>query len=118
MALNKVTEGKVFHWVNDTGADVLSGSLVLMGGIAGVALVDVPAGGSGAVDVAGVFELPKDNAAIGQGVPVYWDADGNPVVGTAAGGCMTATADGNRKVGVAYATAEAADAVVQVKINA
>jgi len=65
---------------------VSSGEVVVQGDLVGVAKLDIPAGKLGALAVSGVFAFPKatgDEAAIGAGLKVYWDA-GNGVVTTAA----------------------------------
>jgi len=118
MALNRICEGKVLNYTNSTGVDIPSGAPVLIGATLGVALTDIPDTLSGPVSIEDVYSLPKDAAIIGQGAKVYFDADGNPVGGTAGSGALTATAEGNVYAGKAYAAATGADATVQVKLNA
>ncbi|HYE40089.1 MAG TPA: DUF2190 family protein, partial [Ramlibacter sp.] len=48
-ATNYSHEGRVIDWVNGTGADVTSGSVVKMGNVLGVALVDIANGATGSV---------------------------------------------------------------------
>ena len=70
MAKNHVQPGKVLDYVNTTGAAIASGSVVVVGALLGVALVDIPVGATGSVAVDGVFSVPKvAGAAIGQGAP-------------------------------------------------
>lgn len=109
MATNHFQPGKVLDWLNSTGADVLSGELVLIGALAGVALVDIPKNAVGSVQIEEVFILPKTaSEAITAGAVVYADADS---------GEITATATGNTRVGVAAYAAAASDATVKVKLN-
>ena len=42
MATNHFQPGKVLDWTNGSGKDVISGELVTIGTLAGVALVDIP----------------------------------------------------------------------------
>lgn len=74
-------------------AAVVSGGVVIKGAIIGVSNVDAAEGETFALDVVGVFTLPKVAAlAIGQGDVVYWDS---------ANGVVTKTAGGNTKLRVA-----------------
>lgn len=80
MAKNLIQAGKVLEYLNATGADISSGSVVVLGSTGdatiGVALVDIPDEMSGAVQIdGGVFELPKVSAAVfKQGESLIWDA--------------------------------------------
>lgn len=57
--------------------------------LVGVALAAIAAGVEGALTVAGVFDFAKDSSDISEGDALYWDADGNPVGGTAGSGAMS-----------------------------
>ncbi|MFD2112576.1 capsid cement protein [Thiorhodococcus fuscus] len=73
MANNYKQSGEVLDWTNATGSDVGSGSVVVVGGILGVALVDIADGARGSVQIQGVFTVPKVEAAvIAQGEPLIW----------------------------------------------
>jgi predicted RecA/RadA family phage recombinase len=48
---------------------------------------------------------------------VYWDAEGNPVGGTAATGAITRVASGNTKIGVCTKAAIATDPGVEFALN-
>lgn len=110
MATNHWQPGRVLDVTNGSGADVLSGDLVLIGEVAGVALVDIPAGSVGSVQIEEVFILPKTaSEAIAAGTAVYLDATTKT---------LTATATDNTRVGVAVYAAGADDATVKVKLNA
>lgn len=106
---NFVRDGKIITFVN-TGAAILSGDVVLIGSIVGVAVADIAATtGSGAVQTEGVFNLIAAAGAWTQGQQLYWDA--SP-------GNFTTTASGNTKAGVAW-TAKASAAVLgDVNLNA
>ncbi|MBI9110106.1 DUF2190 family protein [Maridesulfovibrio ferrireducens] len=108
MAGNHVQIGKTMTWVNSTGADVLSGSPVIVGVLVGIALVDIPDGATGELATEEVWELPKTAAAIEHGAQVYLTP----------GNSITASSSGNTKAGVAFAFAADIDATAQVKLNA
>ena len=110
MATNHFQPGKVLDWTNGSGKDVLSGELVMIGVLAGVALTDIAKDAIGAVQVEEVFELPKTaSEAITAGAVVYQDASTKLV---------TTTDTGNTRIGVAAYAAVEDDATVKVKLNA
>lgn len=75
MANNFKQPGDVITWTNGTGAAVVSGQVVRVGNILGVALVDIASTASGSVALSGVFTVPKVSAAvIAQGESLTWDA--------------------------------------------
>lgn len=89
-------------------AAILSGGVVVMGDMCGVAATDGAVGDEIAVSVEGVFALPKTaGAAIIQGKRLYWDATG---------GAVTTTATGNVQIGYAAYAAASAATVVSVSI--
>jgi hypothetical protein len=47
----------------------------------------------------GILDVPKDTSTFSGMDAVYWNATGNPVVGTAGTGCATSTASGNKFIG-------------------
>lgn len=110
MATNHIQEGAVIDWTNDTGSDVSSGSVVVIGVLVGVALGNIANGEEGRVAIEQVFEVPKNSSlAIDQGDRCYWDvADGN----------INKTAVDNIDAGVAIADAGASDTTVKLKLNA
>ena len=90
-------------------AAVLSGGVVIAGGIVGIASGD--AAPAAPVDVAttGVFELPKTAAnAFALGAVVHWNATTS---------LATSTASGNTKLGVAVEAAPADTATVRVRLS-
>jgi len=101
MASNYVMEGGVIDYT--AGADITSGSVVVVGQQIGVALVDIANGATGSVAVAGVFNLPKlDAAVIAQGEMVAWDASESafddsaitPATGDVTGCCVAMESKG------------------------
>lgn len=117
MALNKIAEGKILDYLNESGSTILSGDPVLVGATLGVALCDIADDAIGSVAICEVFEIRKATGAVSQGALLYWDADGNPVVGASGIGCLTTTDTANVYAGRAYAAAESADATVQIKLG-
>ena len=74
MAKNLVKNGNVKDFLNDTGADIVSGQIVAIGVLLGVAEVDIPIGAVGAVNLNRVWKLPKNPAAdISAGDPLRLD---------------------------------------------
>ncbi len=102
---NMNRRGQTLTWRNTTGALVKGGDLVIIGDVVGVAAVDITDGALGALQMEGVFRLPKDGAAVAVGARVYVDAGG-----------VTAT-PGQNPAGVAWADAAASDSLALVKIN-
>lgn len=74
MADNYVQPGNVIEWTNGTGSAVAAGAVVKVGKILGIALVDIASTAVGAVQITGVFEVPKvSGAVIAQGENLTWD---------------------------------------------
>jgi predicted RecA/RadA family phage recombinase len=72
MATNYVQDGDVIQYT--AGADIVSGAVVKVGAVLGVALTDIANGATGSVAVRGVFSVPKVSAAvIAQGESLTWD---------------------------------------------
>jgi predicted RecA/RadA family phage recombinase len=66
--------GEVVDYVNGTGSAIASNDVVVMGTVLGVALVNIAAGETGAVQIEGVFVVPKvSGAVIAQGETLTWD---------------------------------------------
>lgn len=69
---------------------VAAGDVVVIGSnLVTIAKLDIAANELGAVATEGVFEVAKDASDIGGPGPAYWDADGDPVGGTAGSGAFT-----------------------------
>ena len=90
------------------GSALTAGDVVVQGTLVGIAKVDVAAGALGALAVLGVFDVAKAAVAFTPGAAVYWDADGNPVGGTAGTGAATTVRTGNTFMGFALAAANEA----------
>lgn len=74
MATNFIEEGEVKDWTNDTGVAVVSGQVVKMTNMLGIAVVDIAIAGVGAVRVQGVYLVPKvTNAVFTVGEKLLWD---------------------------------------------
>lgn len=90
-------------------AAVASGDVVIAGSIIGVSNVKAAIGETFALDVVGVFTLPKVSAlAIAVGDKVYWDS---------AAKVVTKTAASNTLLGVATTAAANPSATVNVRLN-
>ena len=90
-------------------AAVTSGSVQVVGTIIGVANTDAAVGETYALNVTGVYELPKTSAlAIAVGDTLYFDA-ANKVVNK--------TSAGNTKIGVAVTAAANPSPSVNVRLN-
>lgn len=73
MANNAKQPGDVITWTN-AGTAVVSGQVVVIGKILGVAQGDIANGASGSVAIDGVFTVPKvSGAVIAQGENLTWD---------------------------------------------
>lgn len=107
-------EGAIFRRNGDKfdytcTADVANGDVIaLPGGIVGVAERGGANGDVIALTTVGVFEFKTDAAAINAGAKVYLKSNGT----------VSATADGNTYLGIAWSEGAAASgATVMVKIN-
>jgi predicted RecA/RadA family phage recombinase len=88
---------------------VLSGGMVIIGSLIGIATATAAVGVPVAVKTTGVFELPKVSAqAWTIGVPIYWD-------GTA--GNATTTSTSNTLIGYASEVAANPSSVGRVRIG-
>lgn len=109
---NMIQPGQTMDFVNSTESPIAGGSLLFFGAdqdMAAVASTTVPPGGSGSARVEGVFRLPKDSAAVGQGDALYATASTGILSATAAAGAVY--------VGRAWEAAAADAAAVAVRIN-
>lgn len=110
-----IQDGK--HIDYTPGSAVDAGDVVFIAAIAGVAPRDIAANTLGSLTIAGVHRIAKATAAINAGADVYWDADGDPVGGTAGSGAATATSTGNTLMGKAVAAAGSGTSHVDVLLN-
>lgn len=73
-------------------AAVTAGDVVVLGtSLVCIAKLDIAAGALGALATEGVFEVPKVTGIISAGAKLYYDADGDPVGGTAGSGAFSTT---------------------------
>lgn len=111
-----VSDGNVMSFT--AGADYEAGDVVVVGSIVGVCLAAVANGDTGTMAVAGERTVPAATAEITAGAKVYWDADGDPVGGTAGSGAATATSTApNVLMGYAIATKAAGGGTVKVLLD-
>ncbi len=69
-----------------------AGTVVVLGTrLVGIAPLDIAAGELGALDLVGVWRVPKVTGSITVGSALYWDNDANPLNGTAGSGAFTTT---------------------------
>jgi predicted RecA/RadA family phage recombinase len=96
-------------------ADVYSGDVVTNGAIIGIVVRDIDYSENplGAIRVEGTMRFPQTAAIITKGDPVFWDATGTPVTGTASTGAANGT--GGRYLGICLKTTAATDTYVSVK---
>jgi predicted RecA/RadA family phage recombinase len=105
---NFIQPGNVIDVAAPSGG-VVSGALVIIGSVIGVAQTTEVAGVVVPLVTAGVFELPKASAqAWTVGTKVYWDATNS---------VATTTASGNTLIGHVVAGAANPSAVGRVKIG-
>lgn len=107
MSTNFIRKGEVLDYTA-TGEDIYTGSLVIMGSIAGIAKTDIAIGETGAVHITGVYRLPKASDTITQGTKVYWNNTNSTI---------TTTKADNVLIGVAANNAISSDGSVQVLLN-
>lgn len=83
-----VQEGDSIDYTPETA--VAAGDVLVLGeNLIAIAKVEIAAGKPGALSVEGGFDVAKDNSDVDFGDPLYWDADGDPVGGTAGTGAFT-----------------------------
>lgn len=98
--------GEVIDYTNATEAKIEANQIIVLGSRIGVAGTPIEVGETGSLHVFGVFEMPKDAAAIEAGASVYYN-EGE--------GVITATA-GDITAGYATEAAAAEDTTVKVKL--
>lgn len=113
MATNIVQEGKVLNWTNATGSAVVSGQMVRIGTLLGVAITDIANGATGDVQVAAVWRLPKVTATV---IAVGAAVDFVAATGLIDTGITPAAGD-LQNCGTATAAAGNGDTTVDVLLN-
>lgn len=99
------------------GSAVTAGDVVVLGGTLGIAKSDIAASTLGALIVCGLYSIVKVTGAISQWAKVYWDADGDPVGGTAGSGALTTDPSKGVFAGIAVAAAGGSATTVDVLLN-
>lgn len=111
----KVSTGNSIDYTPSSA--VAAGQVVIQGSLPGIATLPIAANALGSLDVEGIFDVVAATEEITVGAAVYWDADGNPVGGTAGTGAATATSSGNTLIGYAIAAKAAGGAIVRTKLK-
>ncbi len=96
--------------------DVDAGKVVVLGAHVGISKVPIPANTLGALAIEGLFDVVKVTGAINDGAAIFWDADGNPLNGTAGTGCATTVSGGNTFMGFAVGGALETDETVRIDL--
>jgi predicted RecA/RadA family phage recombinase len=98
-------------------AAVVSGQVIVQSSLVGIAKQPIAAGVLGSLAIAGVFDVDQKAEIIVAGKPVYWDADGDSVSGTAGAGAVTATVADGVFMGFALQLTAATDSTVRVALQ-
>jgi len=102
---NYIQNGKIIHTV--LAETVKGGDLVILNDVIGVAITDGDGTSLQAVEVEGVFSLPKgEDIVLKQGEKVYWG-----------GKSVTNVADKNTLIGYAWENVGKTDKTVNVKLR-
>ncbi len=110
MAKNKIADGKVLTMIAPSGG-VVSGSGYKIGDVFGVATVSADAGAEFALDLEGVYALPKAATITpNPGVKLYWDDTAKNVTTTSASNTLIGAHAGK-------AAAGATDTTIRVRLN-
>lgn len=107
MKARYIQRGESIDYVPE--ADVAAGDIVKLGGLVGVAKLDIRAGELGALATVGVYEVDPGGAAISVGDVVCVDP--------ATGKVCAEGADGAVRFGHAVTAATSADSVVHVRLQ-
>lgn len=99
------------------GSAVYGGDIVVVGTIPMLVLTDIAASAKGSVKATGVWKVPKKTGAVVIGDAIYWDADGDPVTGTAGTGAASTTGTDGYKIGDAVLASASGDDFVYVRAN-
>jgi predicted RecA/RadA family phage recombinase len=96
---------------------VTAGDVVALNGMIGIASSAIAANAKGALQIEGIYQLPKTTAAWVRGLPVHWNPTGDPDGGTAGTGAANQLGVGTY-AGVAVETEASGDDTGAVNINA
>ena len=98
-------------------AAVVGGDVIVQGGIVGVTPTDLAANEKGSIAYEGIYDVPKTTAAWVIGLPVFWNATGDPDSGDAGSGAANQIGAGIY-MGVATQAAGSGDNTGRVMLNA
>lgn len=107
MARTYIQPGNTLAHVNTTDQPILSEDVVVFGSRIGVAKTNILSGETGAVEMEGVWALPKSTAAFEVGTDVFWS--GEQIVKTAT--------ETTTPAGYVFEAAAAGDESVNVKLK-
>lgn len=96
------------------GSVVTAGDVVVQGARCCVAPNDIAADVLGALNTGGVYDVVKVTGVFAVNAALYWDADGDPLGGTAGTGCLTTVSTANTFFGFAVVAAAETDTTVRV----
>ena len=102
-------EGTLNTYRNTTDEPMPPGTIVTIGARIGIAAAGIAPQNTGAVNMTGIYALPKGDGEIAMGTELIWDGD-KAIPGT--------PAEGTPAAGYAAADAAATDTIVPVVINA
>lgn len=109
--------GETLDYTNTGSSAIEAGTILAIGKRIGVAATPIQPEALGAVDVVGVFTMPKTSTnAITMGTPVYFDGTG--ITEAADNGEASTGKKEHVLAGYAVADAAAGDTEILVKINA
>lgn len=94
------------------------GDVVVLGSIPLVVEATVDTTQIPVLNCEGIWDVPKTSDSFTAGDSVYWDADGDPVTGTAGSGAADSSAATGHLMGIATADAASGDEYVRVKLTA
>ena len=100
------------------GSAVIAGQVVLIGTIPFIAESAIAANAKGSLKGNGIWKVPKTTDTFTAGDAVYWDADGDPVTGTAGTGAADSSAATGNLMGAAVYDAATGDTYVYVELSA
>ena len=112
---NYIQRGEVLDFTIPSATTITAGQIVTVGAIAGVAVTGGDTGDVIAVQLQGVFKLPKASEAINVGAKVYVNAAGE--ITTAADDGDTPTPAAHVAVGYAFETVASNATAVAVKLS-
>jgi predicted RecA/RadA family phage recombinase len=98
-------------------AAVTGGDVVVSGGIVGIVPTDLAASEKGALQIDGIFQVPKVTGAFVAGQPVYWNPTGSPDSGDSGSGAANQTGNGTY-MGIAVQAQASGDNTCLVILNA